>query len=167
MSRPSGPTTSRRIARTSSERVLLATLLLLSASCAARSPAGSSDAASAIPAMLRASAEAWNRGDLESFLDDYLDSSETTFVGSDVSFGVDEIRERYLRSYWRTGQPEGLLRFEDLHVRPLGTDHALARGRYVLTDRNGAEQGTGFFSLVLVRTSDGWRIIHDHSSSTP
>ena len=166
MSRRSGPITSRRIARTSSERLLLAALLL-SVACAARTPAGASDAASAVPAMLRASAEAWNRGDLESFLDDYLDSPETTFVGTDLSFGVDRIRERYLRSYWRTGRPEGLLRFEDLHVRPLGADHALAHGRYVLTDPNGGEQGTGFFSLVLVRTSDGWRIIHDHSSSTP
>ncbi len=115
--------------------------------------------------MLHASSEAWNRGDLNGFLDDYLDSPETTFIGADVSFGVDEIRARYLRSYWSTGRPEGLLRFEDLHVRPLGTSHALARGTYVLTDRNGTESGRGFFSLVLVRTDAGWRIIHYHSSA--
>lgn len=118
--------------------------------------------------MLQSSADAWNRGDLDSFLDDYLDSPETAFLGSDVSFGVDEIRARYLRSYWSTGRPEGLLRFEDIHVRPLGSEHALTRGRYVLTDRNsGRETSRGLFSLVLVRTPDGWRIIHDHSSESP
>jgi uncharacterized protein (TIGR02246 family) len=121
----------------------------------------------AVPAMLRASAEDWNNGDLDGFLDDYLDSPETAFVGSDVSFGVEEIRARYLRSYWSTGRPEGLLAFEDIHVRPLGADHALARGRYVLTDRStGAQTSTGMFTLVLVRTPDGWRIIHDHSSAS-
>ena len=117
--------------------------------------------------MLQASANAWNRGDLESFLDDYLDSDETAFVGSAVSFGVDQIRERYLASYWKTGMPAQQLGFEDIHVRPLGSDHALARGKYVLTNPDGSAGGTGYFSLVLVRTDDGWRIIHDHSSSSP
>jgi len=118
--------------------------------------------------MLRESAEDWNRGDLDGFLDDYLNSPETAFVGSDVSFGVEAIRARYLRSYWSTGRPEGLLSFEDIHVRPIGSDHALARGRYLLTDRStGRLTSTGMFSLVLVQTSDGWRIIHDHSSASP
>lgn len=165
MYRPSGRTTSRRTAHISTERALLF-ILLLSAGCATGAPAPAvSDASSAVPAMLRASAADWNRGDLDGFLDDYLDSPQTAFVGSEVSFGVDQIRARYLRSYWSTGTPEDLLAFEDIHVRPLGSDHALARGRYVLTNRSTGEQSsTGMFSLVLVRTPDGWRIIHDHSS---
>ncbi len=168
MYRLSGRATSRRIARTSTERALLF-FLLLSAGCATGAPAPAMpDATVAVPAMLRASAKDWNRGDLDGFLDDYLDSPETAFVGSDVSFGVDEIRARYLRSYWSTGRPEGLLAFEDIHVRPIGSDHALARGRYVLTDRSTDRlTSTGMFSLVLVRTPDGWRIIHDHSSESP
>ena len=117
--------------------------------------------------MLQASANAWNRGDLESVLDDYLDSNETAFIGSTVFFGVDQIRERYLASYWKSGMPAQQLAFEDIHVRPLGAEHALARGKYVLTNPDGSAGGTGYFSLVLVRTSDGWRIIHDHSSSSP
>ncbi|MGH7506835.1 MAG: YybH family protein [Longimicrobiales bacterium] len=117
--------------------------------------------------MMHASAEEWNRGDLDGFLEDYLDSPETAFVGAEVSYGVDQIRARYLRSYWSTGRPEGLLRFENLRVRPLGSDYALAHGTYVLTDRDdGTEQSRGMFSLVLLRTSDGWRIIHDHSSES-
>lgn len=114
--------------------------------------------------MLNASADAWNRGDLDGFLDDYLDSPETAFVGSTLALGVEQIRRRYLESYWKDGRPDERLRFENLHVRPLGDEHALARGTYVLTDAAGAETGRGMFSLVLVRTPAGWRIIHDHSS---
>ena len=168
MYRLSGRATSRRIARTSTERAALL-ILLLSAGCATGAPAPATpDATVAVPMMLRESAEDWYRGDLDGFLDDYLNSPETAFVGSDVSFGVEAIRARYLRSYWSTGRPEGLLSFEDIHVRPIGSDHALARGRYLLTDRStGRLTSTGMFSLVLVQTSDGWRIIHDHSSASP
>lgn len=117
--------------------------------------------------MLRSSASSWNRGDLDGFLEGYLDSDSTTFVtGSGLIHGVDAIRQRYRTGYWSTGRPADQLRFEDLQVRPLGRRHALATGRYVLFDATtGATTGTGFFSLVLVRTATGWKIIHDHSSS--
>jgi uncharacterized protein (TIGR02246 family) len=137
---------------------------LLTAACASAPASAPADAVTAIPAMLHASAASWNDGDLDGFLDDYLDSPETAFVGANVSLGTDEIRQRYLQTFWKTGRPEQTLRFEDLHVRPLGDDHALARGVYVLTDAAGAEAARGRFSLVLVHTSSGWRIIHDHSS---
>ena len=118
--------------------------------------------------MLHASAESWNAGDLDGFLDDYLDSAGTAFVGgSGVTRGVAAIRDRYRRSYWSTGRPPHALRFEDLEVSPLGERHALALGRYVLADREtGAPAATGIFSLVLLRTEQGWRIIHDHSSAS-
>jgi uncharacterized protein (TIGR02246 family) len=120
--------------------------------------------------MLHSSAASWNAGDLEGFLDDYLDSPSTAFVGSRVTYGVDEIRRRYQASYWSSGAPAQHLRFEDIDVRALGPDHAhaLALGRYVLLEpASGAIQGSGWFTLVLVRTAEGWRIIHDHSSETP
>lgn len=118
--------------------------------------------------MLQASAASWNAGDLEGFLDDYLDDPGTAFVGSTVTYGVDEIRRRYQASYWKTGEPAGHLRFEDISVRPLNADHALALGRYVVFDPGtGATQGTGWFTLVLRKTERGWRILHDHSSEAP
>jgi uncharacterized protein (TIGR02246 family) len=116
--------------------------------------------------MLEASARSWNAGDLDGFLDDYLDAPTTAFVGSTVTHGLSEIRQRYLGSYWRTGQPEQHLRFEDIDVRPLGDHHAIALGRYVLFNPVSAEtEATGWFTLVLQRTAPHvWRIIHDHSS---
>jgi len=119
--------------------------------------------------MLDAHAASWNAGDLDGFLDAYLDSSETVFVvgGSGVLRGVDTIRARYLQGSWRGGTPASALRFEDVEISPLGADHALVLGRYVLTDREtGTTTGTGLFTVVLARTPQGWRIIHDHTTAS-
>jgi beta-aspartyl-peptidase (threonine type) len=119
--------------------------------------------------MLRMSAESWNRGDLEGFLDDYLPSDELTFSGgTGVTRGWEDVRLRYLQGYWSPGAERDSLRFEDLEVKGLGEDHALVLGRYVLFRPEAGDSitGTGFFSLVLRRIDDGWKIIHDHTSAS-
>lgn len=115
--------------------------------------------------MLTASAEAWTRGDLDGYLDDY--APDATFVGaSGLTRGREAIRQTYIRGYWSSGMPEDGLRFELLEVRPVGLVTALAVGRYILFDRETDEAtATGVFSLTLRRTDDGWRIVHDHSSA--
>ncbi len=120
--------------------------------------------------MLRRSAADWNAGNLEGFLDDYTTDSTLTFVGgSGVVRGMDELRARYRRTYWAPGSARDSLRFEDVGVRPLGESHALASGRYVLYRPAPADTitGTGRFTLVLRRESEGWKIFYDHSSAAP
>lgn len=118
--------------------------------------------------MLQASAEDWNRGDLDGFLSTYQDSDSTTFVTQNgLIHGVGAIRERYRASYFKGGGPPQLLRFDELVVRPLDAGHAIVTGRYILTDRaSGAAAGNGRFTLVLARTRAGWKIVHDHSSAS-
>ena len=115
--------------------------------------------------MLHASAEAWTRGDLEGYLDDYAPAA--TFVGSSgLTRGRDQIREAYVTGYWSTGMPADGLRFELLDVRQVGAETALAVGRYILYDRTTDEPtATGLFSLTLRHGADGWKIVHDHSSA--
>jgi len=132
----------------------------------------SAAAARQIRGMLRSSARAWNAGDLEGFLDDYSTDPGLTFVsGSGVIRGIEAVRERYLRTYWSPGSRRDSLRFEELRVRPLEGDHALAHGRYVLYRPRSAGsdsiRGTGRFTLVLQRRDGRWSIIHDHSSAAP
>lgn len=116
--------------------------------------------------MLRASAADWNAGDLEGFLDDYSAEPGLTFVGSaGVVRGLEEVRERYRTSYWAPGAVRDSLRFEEVEVRALGEDHALALGRWVLyRPRPDSVTASGWFTLVLRRGTDGWEILHDHSS---
>jgi ketosteroid isomerase-like protein len=123
-----------------------------------------------IQAMLMASAVSWNEGDLDGFLDDYWRSDSLTFSGpSGVTRGWDDLRTRYQESYWAPGTVQDSLSFHDIEVIPLGDEEALALGRYLLFPREGGvgEPASGFFSLVLNRMGDEWRIVHDHTSSTP
>lgn len=131
----------------------------------APAPSAAGSPAAEIEQVLQASAQAWNRGDLDGFLLPYLNSDQTTFVGRDVVHGVPAIRETYLGSWWRGGRPTLNLAYNRIDVRPLGGDYALAVGHWVVTDKTtGQETRTGIFSLTMVRTPQGWRIIHDHSS---
>ncbi len=124
--------------------------------------------AAEISAMLQASTEAWNRGDLEAFLDDYTDEPGLAFVGaSGVRRGKDEVRESYRESYFEVEGEADDLAFDQLEIRPLGPGFALAHGRWTLFEpgfENQTVSGQGRFSLVLRKEGENWRIIHDHSS---
>jgi beta-aspartyl-peptidase (threonine type) len=116
--------------------------------------------------MLEASADAWNRGDLEAFLSNYQDAPSTTFVGSQgVLSGLQQIREHYAPEF-EPGSQRDSLRFESLRVRSLSPMIGLVTARWVLYD-DGITQSAGPFTLILRRTGNGWKIIHDHSSSDP
>jgi hypothetical protein len=59
----------------------------------------------------------------------------------------------------------GTLAFEVLDLRPLGRDGAVVLGRWTLTDT--PQAGAGVFTLATLRTPEGWRIVHDHTSADP
>lgn len=60
----------------------------------------------------------------------------------------------------------GKLELEVQDIRGLGSDGAMVLGRWRLTST--PEAGEGVFSLALLRTRAGWRIVHDHTSlATP
>ncbi len=119
-----------------------------------------------IERMLQRSADAWNAGDLDGFMSDYLRSPTTTYIGgSDQVSGWEAIRARYAPLF-QAGALRDSLRFERVSGRPLGTDYALATARYVLF-REGRTTASGPFTLVLWRSEEGWRIVHDQSASDP
>jgi beta-aspartyl-peptidase (threonine type) len=57
----------------------------------------------------------------------------------------------------------GTLRFSDLTVDMLGRDAALVRGHWQLTFRKGDPVG-GLFTLIFQKKTQGWCIVHDHTS---
>jgi len=118
-----------------------------------------------IRAMLKNSEAAWNRGDLAVFASDYEDSSETTFIGKEVTRGgTQAILARYRRGY-PTPEAMGTLTFSEIEVRPLGKGFALAIGKFLLKrTAAGGGDASGRFTLVLRKTKSAWKIIHDHSS---
>jgi uncharacterized protein (TIGR02246 family) len=111
------------------------------------------------------SAAAWNRGDLDGFLATYARDANTAFMGSTaVTLGLDSIRARYVRTYFSTGRPRDQLGFDELVTRMLGDDHALMRGRCILTNPADNKKTYCRYTLIWERRPEGWRIIHDHSS---
>jgi beta-aspartyl-peptidase (threonine type) len=107
---------------------------------------------------------AWNRGDLEGFMAGYLRSPQLTFMsGNEPQYGWDQTLERYRKRYQREGNQMGKLTFSDLDIRLLRDDLALVTGRWKLVV--GKETPNGLFTLLMWRTPDGWRIIHDHTSA--
>lgn len=116
----------------------------------------------AIREATRASAAAWNRGDLSGHLAIYVDTV-TFMTRSGPRPGVDAIERAFAETYFVDGAPRQNLRFEQVVIRPLGRDAALETGRFVLTGGGEPEQ-SGWFTLVWLRTPAGWKAVHDHSS---
>src|SRR5258705_4460166 len=80
--------------------------------------------AAAIRAVLDAQRDAWNRGDVEGYMDGYERSAETVFVsGDDVIRGWQTVTDRYKKNY-NTPERMGTLTFSDLEITPLENNAA-------------------------------------------
>lgn len=129
--------------------------------------AGGADSSESDRAAIRSALEgqraAWNRGDVDAFLEGYWRSPELTFSGSSgTARGWDAVRARYKETY-ADREAMGELQFSELEFRFLGPDAALVLGHWHLA-RGKGDIG-GVFSLVWQRFPEGWRIIHDHTSA--
>lgn len=127
-------------------------------------PADAHDAdRAAIATVLKSQQSAWNRGDVDAFLVGYWQSPELTFSGSSgVSRGWDGVLARYKKNY-PDRSAMGELTFSDLEFRFLGSDTALVLGKWHLKREMGDIGGV--FSLVWQKFPEGWKIIHDHTST--
>lgn len=116
-----------------------------------------------VRAVLDSQVQAWNRGDIDGFMRGYAKSDETVFVSGDtVTHGWQTVLERYKHTY-DTREKMGTLAFNELEIRPQGTDVAVVLGRWQLTRANDTPHGR--FTLIFRGTADGWLIVHDHTSS--
>lgn len=116
-----------------------------------------------VRALLAAQSSDWNRGDIEAFMAGYWKSDSTTFAGAKGVFrGWQALLDRYRRDY-PDRAAMGTLTFSDLEITTLAPDAAFALGHWHL-DRASGPVG-GVFSLVLRKFPEGWRIIHDHTST--
>ena len=116
----------------------------------------------AVEAVLRAQEDAWNRGDIDAFVDHYWKSDSLTFSsGGKTTRGWTDTLNRY-RSRYPTPEKMGHLTLSALETTPLGDSAALVLGQWSL-DR-ASEPISGNFSLVLRKFDNRWQIVHDHTS---
>ncbi len=118
-----------------------------------------------IRAVLDKQVVAWNSGKLEEFMEGYWKSPELTFFsGGRKLSGWDATIERYRKTYQSGGAEMGQLEFFELEITPLGEVAAVVRGRWKLTMSDGKQPG-GLYTLIFRKFRDGWKIVHDHTSS--
>ena len=139
-------------------------VLLTSCATQRTGPAPSrADLTAEVTTMFARSASAWNRGDLDTFMTDYLPGDRTTYVTSKgVIHGPAAIRERYAPRFAPGGMHDSLS-FEGIEVDPLAPDVINVIAYYVLM-RGDSLVARGPTSLVMVRETGRLRIVHDHSS---
>ena len=117
----------------------------------------------AIKAVINAQRDAWNRGDIQGYMEGYEKSDNTVFVsGDNVTRGWNTVLERYKKSY-DSREKMGQLEFSDLEITVLSKDSAVVLGRWLL--KRSKDEPHGRFTLIFKKTKSGWRIIHDHTSS--
>jgi ketosteroid isomerase-like protein len=135
--------------------------ILGSASLSAQSP--NANVVSEIQPVLNAQQEAWNRGDIDEFMNGYWRSEETVFVsGDDVTRGWQKVLDRYKKKYSDRAKM-GALTFSDLEITSLSADAAVALGSWRL--KRMQDEPHGRFTLIFRRFPEGWRIVHDHASA--
>ena len=127
----------------------------------AAQPLASTTPEQAIREVMNAQVKAWNRGDIEGFLTGYLKSPELLFASrGKFTHGWDTLLERY-KSVYPEGQM-GRLRFHGVAVHAMGDEAAWVTGSWQLEMEDSSPHGA--FTLILVKTGTGWKIVHDHSS---
>ena len=120
------------------------------------------DDESQLLSLLQSSADAWNRGDLRGHVAIY-DPSVTVMTNQGPRPTIEAIVKAFGDAYFVNDQPKQQLRMESVAVRPLSADSALVTGRFILSGGDDPER-SGWFTLIWVRTADGWRAVHDHTS---
>ncbi|HEV2799964.1 MAG TPA: nuclear transport factor 2 family protein [Pyrinomonadaceae bacterium] len=147
-------------------RLSLVVAFVLSQLACARSgegEKGQAESAAAIRAVLDAQAAAWNRGDIEGYMDGYERAETTTFISGDtVTRGWQTVADRYKKSY-DTREKMGTLAFGDIEIKPLSEFYANVTGSWRLTRDRDTPHGR--FALIFRRTSAGWRIVQDTTTS--
>ncbi|PYL93214.1 MAG: DUF4440 domain-containing protein [Verrucomicrobia bacterium] len=125
--------------------------------------AARTDTASEIRIVLQSQQGAWNRGDIDAFMNGYWHSDQTVFVsGDEVSRGWQKVLDRYKKKYSDRAKM-GTLAFSDLEITTLSGDSAAVLGSWKLNRAN--DQPHGRFTLIFRRFPDGWKIVHDHTSA--
>jgi ketosteroid isomerase-like protein len=116
-----------------------------------------------IQSVIRAQQDAWNRSDIDGFMNGYARSPSTVFVSEDtIKRGWETVRDRYRKKYSDRGKM-GTLTFSEIEITLLSPDSALVLGRWSL--ERAQDRPHGRFTLIFKRLPEGWRIVHDHTSA--
>ena len=108
--------------------------------------------------------KAWNMGNIDSFMEGYLESDFLVFSGSNGPvYGWNDTKEKYKKSY-PSKEIMGNLSFVVKNIKSISYGVALMIGEYQLKRSSG--DSSGHFTLVWKKIDNKWFIVSDHTSSS-
>ena len=142
------------------KQILIALLLLLCVQAVSAQHISADE--TAIRQLLTEQSAAWNKGDLEAFMQPYWHSDSLLFIGkSGVKRGWAVTLANYKKGYPDT-TAMGQLHFDILEVQQLSAAHCFVVGKWYL-QRTIGDIG-GHFTLLFRKIKGQWKIVADHSS---
>ncbi|MBT3448817.1 MAG: DUF4440 domain-containing protein [Bacteroidetes Order II. Incertae sedis bacterium] len=119
----------------------------------------------AIKDVLMRQQAAWNAGDIDAFMDDYVKSDTLRFTSDGVvRYGWETSLERYYNAY-PSRDAMGRLVFDDLDIDVLSPEWALTFGSWHLTRGGDFEDIGGKYTLLMHKSASGWKVLYDHTST--
>lgn len=115
-----------------------------------------------IASVLDQQVQAWNNGDIAGYVKGYWHSDSLVFTsGGTVHRGWKATFEKYSGKY-DSKEKMGTLVFSSVEIFILSEGTAWVLGKWEL--QRSEDRPHGIFTLVLKKFSDGWKIVHDHTS---
>jgi ketosteroid isomerase-like protein len=125
-------------------------------------PGFAQKAEKSIRAIMQTQEDAWNRGDLEAFMDGYWHSDSLKFIGSrGLTYGWQQTLDNYKKGY-PDRDAMGTLKFTVLSVEQLSSKSAFVIGKWHLARKAG--DLSGHYTLLWKNIKGKWVIVADHSS---
>lgn len=116
----------------------------------------------AIRTVLATQQDAWNRGDIDAFMEYYWKSPDLQFLGAKgPTYGWENTLKRYKTTY-ASRELMGTLSFDILNLNQRSKKVVTVLGKFTLIRKN--DQPTGYFLLVFQKIKGKWLIVADHTS---
>ncbi len=116
----------------------------------------------AVVAVLENQRLAWNKGNIEEYMQGYWKSDSLVFVGKNgPQYGWNKTLQNYQKSY-PNKEAMGELQFNFINIEILDNNHAFVLGQWILTRAN--DEPKGYFTLRLRKIHGEWKVVYDHSS---
>ena len=105
---------------------------------------------------------AWNKGDINSFMQGYWKSDSVMFIGKSAPlYGWQNTLNRYKKAYPNKAAM-GKLTFGLIKINVLDKENAFVLGSWHLDRKSGALGG--YFTLLFKKINGEWKIVCDHTS---
>ena len=120
------------------------------------------DDSSAIKQVMNKQIEAWNKGDIDDFMQTYWKSDSVMFVSAPPIYGWQSTLERYKQAYPDTATM-GKLSFNLIKLNQISFEYYFVVGEWHLKRTQQKDIG-GYFTLLFRKINGEWFIVVDHTS---